>query len=390
MNLSAWCIRHALPTSLLFIVLLLMGLFGFKTMKIQNYPDVDLPTIVVRANLPGASSSQLENDVARKLENAVAVVQGVKHIRTTILGDVVNIMVEFRLEKTAQQAMEEVRDVVSRARSDLPPPMREPTVSKIEFSGLPILTFTVSSTRLDEEELSWFIDSTVSQALLGAPGVGAVQRVGGLRREVQLRLDQDRLTGLNVTAAEVSRQLRLGVREEPGGRSDLGGREQVVRTVPTLQSAQDLSAMTITLDDGRRLRLGDVAEVVDTVGERRSEALLDGRRVVAIEVSRSRGAGEVEMAGQVRKRLAELQAHYPDIAFTEAFNFVDAPKENYEGSMRLLYEGALLATVIVYFFLRNWRATFVAAVAMPLSVIPAFFVMHAAGFTLNVVTLLAL
>jgi multidrug efflux pump subunit AcrB len=390
MNVSSWSIRNPIPAILLFILLTLAGLASFKAMKIQNFPDVDLPTVVVSAQLPGAAPAQLETDVARKIENSVATLQGVKHVYTKVQDGTATITVEFRLEKPTQEAVDDVRDAVTRIRADLPSDLRDPIISKMDLSGLPILTYTVSSTRMDDEALSWFVDHDVAKAMLSVKGVGAVARVGGVTRQVSVELDPARLLALNATAADISRQLRQMQQEASGGRADLGGAEQSVRTIGTVGSAEELAKMEIALSDGRRVRLDQVAEVSDSVAEQRSGALLNGKPVVGFEITRSRGAGEVEVAEGVKATLERLRATHPDITITEAFNFVDPVKENFEGSMSLLYEGAALAVLVVWLFLRDWRATFVSATALPLSILPAFLGMYLLGFTINVVSLLSL
>ena len=390
MNVSAWSIRNPIPSVLLFIMLTLFGLMSFRAMKIQNFPDIDLPTVSVTASLPGASPAQLETEVARKIENSMAALQGVKHIYTKVQDGSAIITAEFRLEKPTQQAVDDVRDAVSRVRSDLPGDLRDPVISKMELAGAPILTYTVASSRMDDEALSWFVDNTVTKLLLGVRGVGAVARVGGVTREVRVALDPSRLQALNATAADISRQLRKIQQEASGGRTDVGGAEQSVRTIATVQSAQELARMEISLSDGRSIRLDQVATVSDTLAEQRSAALLNGKPVVGFEIVRTRGAGEVDVAAGVRHELVKLQAAHPEITVTEAFNFVDPVQENYSGSMLLLFEGAALAVLVVWLFLRDRRATLVAAIALPLSIIPTFWVMHLFGFTINVVTLLSL
>ncbi len=390
MNVSAWSIRNPTPAILLFIMLTLVGLLGFQSMKIQNFPDIDLPTINIVASLPGASPAQMETEVARKIENSVATLQNVKHIYTKVQDGTATITVEFRLEKSTQDALDDVRDAVARVRSDLPGDMRDPVITKMELAGLPILTYTVASTRMDDEALSWFVDNTITKTMLGVRGVGAVGRVGGVNREVRVELDPLRLQALNATAADISRQLRAVQQEASGGRTDVGGSEQSVRTIATVRSAEELARMSIVLSDGRNIRLDQVADVRDTVAEVRSAALLNGERVVGFEITRSRGAGEVEVAEGVRAALDKLRAEHPDITVVEAFNFVDPVLEGFDGSMLLMYEGAALAVLVVLLFLRDWRATLVAATALPMSVIPAFGVMYFFGFSLNVVTLLSL
>ena len=390
MSVSTWSIKNPVPSVLLFVMLTVVGVMGFKAMKIQQFPDIDLPTVVISASLPGTAPAQMETEVARKLENSLATLQGLKHLYTKVQDGTATVTAEFRLEKTTQEALDDVRDAVARIRSDLPSDLRDPVITKVDFSGLPILTYTVSSTRMDDEALSWFVDNEVTKRLLAVRGVGAVARVGGVTREVRVELDPARLMALNVTAAEISRRLRDVQQEAPGGRTDLGGAEQSVRTIATVQSAQALGALELGLADGRRLRLDQVASVIDGVGERRSAALLNGQPVVGFEITRARGAGEVDVAKGVVKALGELRVAHPDVTLTEAFNFVDPVIENFDGSMILLIEGAILAVLVVWAFLREWRATFVSAVALPLSAIPTFAVMHWMGFSLNTVTLLSL
>jgi multidrug efflux pump subunit AcrB len=391
MNVSAWCIKNPIPSVMLFVMLTLAGLMGFKGMKIQQFPDIDLPTITVTASLPGAAPAQMETEVARKIENAVAALQGVKNIYTTVQDGVSIVTIEFRLEKNTQEALDDVRAAVSRVRSDLPADLRDPIVGKVELAGAPILTYTVGSSRMDDEALSWFVDNEVTRAMLAVRGVGSVARVGGVTREVRVEIDPARLLALNATVADISRQLRAVQQDASGGRADVGGAEQSVRTIATVKSAAELAQLEVALQDGRRVRLDQVASITDTVAEQRSGALLNGKPVVGFEIVRSRGAGETDVAEGVVAKIAQLRAAHPDITVTEAFNFVDPTVENFHGSMSLLAEGAALAVLVVWLFLRDWRATLVAATALPLSIIPAFAVMYYMfGFSLNVVTLLSM
>ena len=390
MNVSAWSIRNPIPAVLLFLLLTLAGALAFKAMRIQQFMDIDLPTVTVTATLPGAAPAQMETEVARKIENAVATLQGIKHIYTKVQDGSALVTVEFRIEKPSQEALDDVRDAVSRIRADLPGDLKDPVITKMNVAGAPILTYTVASTRMDEEALSWFVDNTVTKALLSVRGVGAVARVGGVTRELRVELDPDRLLALRATAGEVSRQLRLVQQEASGGRADVGGAEQSVRTIATVRNAAEVAAIEIALADGRRVKLGELATVSDTVAEQRSAALLNGKPVVGFEITRSKGASEVDVAEGTRAALEKLQREQPHIVVTEAFNFVDPVIENFEGSMALLVEGAILAVLVVGLFLRAGRATFVAATALPLSAIPTFAVMYLMGFTLNVVTLLSM
>jgi multidrug efflux pump subunit AcrB len=390
LNVSSWSIRNPIPAVLFFVLFTFAGLLSFRAMKVQNFPDIDLPSVRVTAALPGAAPAQLETDVARKIENAIATVQGLKHIYTNVQDGLVTVTAEFRLEKPVQEAVDDVRSAVTSVRSDLPADLRDPTVTKIDLAGQPVLAFTVASPRMDEEALSWFVDNDITRRLLAVPGVGAVNRVGGVNREVRVALDPQRVEALGTTAAEISHQLRNVQTESAGGRVDLGGGEQPVRTLATVQTAAQLAALELPLPGGRRIRLDQVATVTDSIAERRSAALLDGKPVVGFEVARSRGESEVAVGAAVHQALAQLKAQRPDVQLVQAFDFVTPVQEEYEGSLHLLYEGAALAVLVVWLFLRDWRATFVSAVALPMSVIPAFLGMYLLGFSVNVVTLLAL
>ncbi len=390
MNVSTWSIKNPIPALMLFVLLCFGGLLSFNAMKVQNFPDIDLPTISVTVALPGAAPAQLENDVARKIENSIATLQGLKHIYTKIQDGGATVTAEFRLEKPTQEALDDVRSAVARVRGDLPGDVRDPIVTKMDLAAQPVLAFTIASSRMDDEALSWFVDNDVAKKLLTVRGVGAVNRVGGVERQVHVALDPLKLQALGTTAADISRLLRQVQQESAGGRTDLGGSEQPVRTLATVQTAQELARLSLALPDGRAVRLDQLATVSDTFAEPRALALLDGQPVVGFEVARSKGASEVEVGAAVQAALAELRAQHPGLEITEAFNFVAPVQEEYDGSMHLLYEGALLAVLVVWLFLRDARATFVSAVALPLSVIPAFIGMYLLGFSINVITLLAL
>lgn len=390
MNISAWFIKNPIPAMMLFVMLAFAGLLSYQAMKVQNFPDINVPTIKVVALLPGASPTQLETEVARKIENSIAMLQGLKHIYTKIQDGVVTITVEFRLEKPVQEALDDVRSSVAQVRADLPTDLRDPEISKLNVASTPILSYTISSAKMDEEALSWFIDNELTKKLLNLKGVGLVSRVGGVNRQIKVELDPAKLQSLNSTVADISHQLKLIQTEISGGRTKLGGSEQPVRTIATVTSAEALSDIELAMLDGRKIKLNQVAKVIDSFAEPRSAALLDGKPVVGFEISRNKGASEIEVGIGVEKALTELKLQYPDIVLTQAFNFIKPVKGEYKASLTMLIEGGLMAVLVVFLFLRNFRATFICAVALPLSVIPAFIGMAAFEFSLNVVTLLAL
>ena len=398
MNVSSWSIKNPVPALMLFVLLTFAGLISFKAMKIQQFPDVEMPIVMVSATLPGAAPAQLETEVARKLEDAVASLQGLKHTTTKVQDGMVSMTMEFQLEKPIQEAVDDVRSAVARVRGNLPSDLNEPVVNKLDMAAQPVLAYTIRSVpqgagmapRMDAEALSWFVDNEITKALLSVRGVGSVSRVGGVTREVRVALDPLKLQSFGATAADVSRQLRMVQVESAGGKASLGGSDQPMRTIATSKTAAEIAQLPIALSTGQRIRLDQLAKVEDTIAEPRAAAFLDGKPVVGFEVSRSRGESEVAVGAGVQKKLAALKETHPDIELTEAFNFVKPVQEEYDGSLALLYEGALLAVLVVWLFLRDWRATFVSAVALPLSAIPAFIGMHYMGFSVNVITLLAL
>ena len=404
MNFSSLSIKNPVPAIMLFVLLSLAGILSFRASVVQDFPDIELPIVTVSAALSGAAPAQLETEVARKLEDAVATLQGVKNIYTKVLDGEVTVTVEFILEKPITDAVNDVRDAVARVRADLPADMRDPSVTKASTAGRVVLTFTAAAatqaptnpsqvsnaSQLDDQALSWFVDNTVAKRLLSVPGVGAVKRMGGVSREIRIELNADKMAALNVSAIDVSRRLKLVQQEAPGGRGDVSGAEQSVRTIATVKTAAELAQIDIPLADGRHLRLDQVAQVLDTVAEPRSVATQDGRTVVGFEVFRTKGASEVDVAQGVRAAVAELQANHPTIALQQVIDNAAPVAENFKGSMELLYEGALLAILVVWWFLRDWRATLVSAAALPLSVIPTFLGLKYFGYTLNTVTLLSL
>ena len=390
MNISAWSIRNPVPAVLLFVVLTFLGIIGFNKLGVQNLPDMEFPNIVVNASLEGAAPSQLETEVARKLEDQIATLSGVQHMSTTITDGVVSISIEFGLEKNSEEALNQVRNAIDSIKGKLPAAMLSPTVAKVNTSGGAIVTYTVQSDRMSESELSWFVDNEVAKAMRSIPSVGDFKRVGGVDREVLVELDPAKLNGFGVTSATVSAQLSAVQKDLSGGEGRVGSQNQSMRTLGAVDTTAEIAALPITLGDGRHVRLEQVAQVRDTHAERSSYALFDGKQVIAFQITRTKGAGEIAVADAVKACIAKVKEQYPQVTFKEAYNTVRPIKDSYEGSMNLLYEGAILAVLVVFWFLRDWRATLVSATALPLSIIPTFGAMYLMGFTLNMVTLLSL
>ncbi|MGV4791650.1 efflux RND transporter permease subunit [Rhizobium sp. F40D2] len=390
MNFSAWSIRNPVPAILLFVMLTAGGLLAFKQLPIQNFPDMDLPTINVTATLDGAAPTQLETEVARTIEDSLAALSYLDHITTTITDGTVSVKVSFKLEKDSETALNEVRNAVDSVKGDLPAQMETPSVTKVTVQSSALVTYAVGSTALNETELSWFVDNDLTKALLSVPGVGQVNRIGGIDREVHVDLDPTTMASLGVTAATVSSQLKAVQTDTSGGLGEIGGTRQTLRTLGAVPSVEALKGLKIPLANGQQVRLDDVASISDSFAERSSMAYLDGKPVIAVEIKRSNGFSDSGVAADVDQAIREFAGKHSNVEIDEAYSTIGPIIGNYDGSMHMLYEGAILAIIVVWLFLRDWRATILSAVALPLSVIPTFLVMYLADFSLNIVTLLAL
>ncbi|GKS86202.1 efflux RND transporter permease subunit [Acidovorax sp. SUPP1855] len=390
MNFSAWSIRNPVPALLLFFLLTVLGTVGFHRLEIQDFPDMDLPTIQVTASLEGAAPSQLETEVARKIEDKLASLTQLDHIATTITDGSVRISVSFLIDKDSEVALSEVRNAVDGARAELPASMASPMVSKLTSSGSPILTYTIASSQMDEKDLSWFVDNEVSKAMVAVKGVASVARVGGIDREVHVDLDPSLMAGLGVAPSDVSSRLKAVQRESSGGQGTIGDQRQSSRTIATVGSAAEIAAVSIPLAEGRYVRLDQIARVTDTHADRSTLAFRDGQSMIGFQVTRSKGYSDVGVADSVRAAVERFAQGHPGVKIAEASNTVTPIQENYEGSIHLLMEGAVLAILVVWWFLRDWRSTLVSAAALPLSIIPTFGFMALLGYSLNTVTLLSL
>lgn len=390
MNISALSIRHPVPAVLLFILLCVLGLLGFQRLGVQNFPDMDFPVINISATLEGAAPDQLETEVARKIEDQLTSLRLLDHITTTISDGNVNISVSFTIDKNTNEALDEVRNAVDGAMPDLPAALKTPVVSKITSSSDALVTYEVRSDRMDEEALSWFIDNDVAKALQSVKGVAKVARIGGVTREVHVDLSPTLMAGLGIAAADVASGLKEMQKDNSGGLGEIGTQRQSLRTLAALDDPQDLRNVTVPLPDGRTVRLSDIANISDSYAERSSRAFRDGKPVIAFKVTRSLGFSDVTVATAVRAAVKKFASQHPLVQVEEITNGVTAIISDYEGSLHLLYEGAALAIIVVWWFLRDWRATLISATALPLSIIPTFAVMYLWGFSLNTVTLLSL
>ncbi len=390
MNISAWSIRQPIPALVLFVVLCALGVFTFLNMTVTRFPNIDVPVIAISVTQSGAAPSELESQVTKRVEDAVSSITGVKHIASSVKDGSSQTVIEFQIGLDTDRALNDVKDAIAKIRGELPRSIDEPVTQRIDVEGQAIMTFSVAAPNLTLEELSWYVDDTVKRELQGLKGVGRVERYGGVSREIRLALNPDRLMALGVTAADVSRQLRATNADLAGGRSEIGGQEQAIRTLSSAQSLEALGNTEIALPGGRRVRLADLGLIQDTAEEPRSFSRVDSEPVVSFAVFRAKGASDVTVAEVVQKKIAELTSKRPEVETKLIDDSVAYTVGNYEAAMVTLLEGSALAVLVVLIFLGDWRATLIAAVALPLSVIPTFWIMDLMGFSLNLVSLLAM
>ncbi|PWE57038.1 ABC transporter permease [Metarhizobium album] len=390
MNFSAWSIRNPIAPLLAFGLLLVVGLQSFYALPITRFPNIDVPLVAVTVTQSGASPAELEMQVTKEIEDAVASITGIDEIQSTVTDGQSQTVVMFRMEIPTEQAVQDTKDAIDRIRSNLPATVEEPIVTKIDVEGQAIQTFAVSSPDMTLEELSWFVDDTVKRALQGQAGIGRIDRYGGAEREVRIELNGDKLNAYGITAVSVNQQLRGTNIDLGSGRGQVAGAEQAIRVLGDKRNVAELADTTIALPNGRFVKLSDLGTIKDTYEEPKSFSRYNDTPVVTFGVFRSKGASEVSVAETVAESLDKLRAANPNVSIELINDSVYFTYGNYEAAMHTLIEGSLLAIAVVFLFLRNWRATLISAVALPLSAIPTFYIMDLMGFSLNLVSFLAL
>jgi multidrug efflux pump subunit AcrB len=390
-NISAWSIKNPVPPLVAFVLLILAGILSFRAMDINDNPDVEFPVAQVLVSQPGAAPEELENQVTQRVEAAIRNINGVDEVNSYVSEGASRTMVQFSIGTPIDRAVNDVRDAVANIRSDLPQGILQPQVNRMDMAGGPIAYFAVESTAMTLEELSWFVDNTVVKRLLGVPGMAQVKRSGGVSREIRVILDPDRMQSYGVTASQVNAQLRQTNLNAAGGRAELAGAEQSVRVMGNARNAIGLADTQISLGLGRTVRLGDIADVRDGYAEQRSIAKMDGRQVLSFSLGKAKGSSDVTVFEAAEKEIEILKTQYPKVKFRLIYTSVEYTKAQYSGAIDAMLEGAILAVLVVWLFLRDWRATVISALAIPLSAIPTFWFLDAwLGFSLNSLSLLAL
>jgi HAE1 family hydrophobic/amphiphilic exporter-1 len=390
LKISAWAIKNPVPVAVLFVALLLAGMVAYTGLYVKMFPNVQFPMVSVTVTQNGAAPGEMETQITRPIEDAMAGIPNVKNIYSTVTQGVSSTNIEFELGEDLQKKTDEVRSRVDQARAVLPREIDEPTVTRVELDSQPILTYAVTAPEMSDVELSWFVDDTLGRLLQGEKGVAQVARVGGVTREINVIIDPDKLNARGLTAAQVNNALRAANLDAPGGRIEVGGREQTLRVLGSVNTLKALRDFTISTGNGGHVRLTDIAEVGDGSSEVRGFARLNGQPVVGFMVMKTRDSSDVAVEDNIIAALAKAEGQYKGVTFTKIFSSVDETRASFRATQHVLLEGMILAALVVFLFLRDWRSTAITAFAMPVSLIPTFFFMNLFGFSLNVVTLLAL
>jgi multidrug efflux pump subunit AcrB len=389
-NISAWAIRHPVTPIVLLVVLFFLGIVAFIRLPINLTPDISFPLVNVNISEPGAAPTEMETQIAQKVEGSISNIGNVRNITTFIVEGQVNIFLQFEIGTPIDRAVTDVRDAVAKVRNDLPQGIFEPLVSRQNVDGGAFAYYAVTTTNLTPEQLSWFIDNTVTKRLLGVAGVAQVSRSGGVDREIRVELDPGRMQALGLTAVEVNEQLRALNMDAAGGRAQVGGGEQAIRVLGGAKSAETLADTQVIIPGGKAVRLREIADVHDGIAEVRTLARLNGRSATTFGVFRAKGASDVSVARAVQIELDKIQVENSAVHITTIFTSVDHTLRTYDSALSALIEGSILAVAVVWLFLRNARATMISALAIPLSAIPTFAFMQWMDFTLNEITLLGL
>ncbi len=390
-NISAWAIRNPVPPIVLFLFLTVAGLVSFSRMDVNNNPDIDFPIVWISISQPGAAPSELETQITQQVESAVRSLQGIDEINSTVTEGNSQTVVQLAIGTPIDRAVEDVRSAIQQVRGNLPDGILEPQIGRVDSaSDNDIASFTAIAPDMTVEQLSWYIDNTVAKSLLSIEGMSAVNRNGGVNREIRVQLDPAKLQSFGLTASQVNQQLRSVNMNAAGGRAEISGYEQSVRVLGNAKDAYTLGQTQIALGGGRTVRLADIATVQDSYAELRSSARFNGHSVISFDIQRAKGASDVAIYHDAQKKLQELEKNNPKVHFELLSNWSKYAEEQYHSAMEAMIEGAILAVIVVFLFLRDWRATIISALAIPLSSIPAFWFMDLLGFTLNQMTLLAL
>jgi HAE1 family hydrophobic/amphiphilic exporter-1 len=390
-KLAEICVRRPVFATMLILSLVVVGVFSFSTLGVDLFPKIDLPTITVTVVNPGASPREVETEVTDKVEAAVNSISGIDELRSTSVEGVSQVFITFLLDKNADIAAQEVRNKVDLITGDLPETAEDPIVQKLDTDAAPVLRIAVSANK-SLREVTDIADKEIKERIESINGVGNVEIVGGATREIQVFIDPDKMRAFNVTVPEVVAAVRSQNMEVPGGRVDEGTRELTVRTMGRITSPADFNNVAVATRGPYAVKISDIGYTSDESEEQRTSARLNGQPAVTLVVSKQSGQNTVSVSDAVKERLAEIEPSLHKKGVTtqivgDQSVFIKAALESIETH---LVEGGLLAALVVFLFLWNVRSTFIAAIAIPTSIVATFALMAAMGYTLNQITMLAL
>ena len=389
-KLAELCVRRPVFATMLVLSLTVVGAFAFFGLGVDLLPNIDIPTVTVSVVNSGSAPEQVETEITKKLEGALNTISGIDELRSTSVEGRSQVTVTFLLEKDGDVAAQEVRDKVNLVIPALPETALAPVITKFDPDAAPVLQLVVSSSR-PLQELTQLADKLIKQPLESVSGVGQIQIVGGAQRQIQIRLDPDKMLAHGVTVTEVAAALRQQNLELPGGRMNQGAQEVTVRVMGKIADAQAFNAIPVANRGSYVVRISDIGEAVDAPEELRSASFLNGRAAVTLVVSKQSGQNTVAVAQTVKERFAQIASALPPDIKASVLNdqsvFIEAAVRSLEEH---LIAGSLLAALVIFFFLANIRTTIIAALAIPISIIATFALMRAMDYSLNQITMLAL
>ena len=389
-KLAEICVRRPIFALMLILALTVVGAFAFFSLGLARFPNIDLPIITVTVSNPGASPEEIEREITDRIEGSVNTVSGIEDLRSSSVEGMAQIIVQFNLDKNVDVAAQEVRQKVDLVVNDLPKTADAPVVQKINSDAAAVLIYAVTAPR-PPVELTETVDKEIVERLESVSGVGNVQIYGGRKRIVEISVQPDRLRAYELTVADVSRALRAQNLELPGGAIDEATQTLTVRTLGKLARAEEFNDLVIATRDGYAVKIRDVGRAENAGEEPKSVALQNGQTAVALAIQKQSGTNTVAVIDAVRERLDELRPRLPqDLKIEQVRDQSEFIRASLEAIEEHLILGGLLAALVVYFFLRNWRSTVIAALAIPTSIIASFALMSALGYTLNMMTMLAL
>ncbi|HUU35974.1 MAG TPA: efflux RND transporter permease subunit, partial [Vicinamibacterales bacterium] len=391
MWISDTAIKRPVFATMSIMSFVVLGLVSMGRLGIDLFPEVNFPFINVGVVFPGAAPEEVESLVTQKVEDAVSGINGVKRVISTSTEGFSRVGVELRLEVDAQAAAAEVREKVAAIRGQLPPDIEDPTIQRFDVAALPVMVYAVGSTQ-PSDRVRRQVEDDLKPLLEQIDGVAAVEVNGGQIREIQVNLDPRRLEALGMPITEVAAKLAAENLDLPGGNVERDGRSVTLRTKGEFNGAGEIAAVILRSEGGSTVRVRDVGTVVDGFEDRKTTTRLDGVDAVSFSVRKQSGANTVEITDRVAATIARLEADHslPDLQIRTVHNDADFIKENVSDVRRHILFGGLMAVLVIFLFMRDWRSTLITALALPTSVISTFFFMYVVGFTFNMMSLMAL